>query len=704
MTKEQNHRKIERFYVGGMACAFCASTIEKGLKKVNGVKEVKVVLESSEVFVKYDPSLVSTEAIKKEVEKLGYYVSDKSQYSNELLKDSRKRSIISWSLTTFLGLLFFFEFKLFPIITNFNEFYIFSILLTSLNLFYIALPIYKGALYAIRKGILNEHVLYGVAGISSYVLGIIGILNFNVNLVGFLFISSLLTSLHLSAGWMGAVLNNKVEKAFHKIIELRPPYAHLINGVDVPITKLKKGDVVIVKPGEKIPLDGIVIDGESEVSEAIITGESELILKRKGDMVIGGSTNGSGYLKVRITEDYDNSYLSRIIGLVNNSKQKKSATLTFFDKVIDMIWVPLALAISIFTVISWGIYGILIGENLWLYGIINGLLVSAIAYPCAIGFSSPSVALSLYEKMLRKGMIIKNSNVYEKIKDINIVIFDKTGTLTYGIPIVTRFIGDSISLIYAASVEALSSHPIAKAIVRYAKERGVKIIDEVRDFEEIPGVGVRGRIGDNFIEVKKARNSNSDIIVYINGKPKATFNISDVPRANLKDHLKELKNEVLELVILSGDREDKVKELAKDLDIQEYYSSLSPEDKVKIIENFKQNGKKCLMIGDGVNDAGALALADVSVVMGNGVDISKNVADIILVSNDIGTLLGLIINRKRLSYAIPSNIILALTYNGIGIPLAVIGILSMNLAMIIMILSLFSVFINSRIFTKIIRF
>ncbi|AKA73068.1 cadmium-translocating P-type ATPase [Saccharolobus solfataricus] len=693
MSQEQNN--ITKFYVGGMACAFCASTIEKGLKKIEGVNEVKVVLESSEVFVKYDNSLVSSEIIKKEIEKLGYYVSDRSLFSDELLKDSRRRSIISWSLTTLLGLLYFFEY--YNII-----FRVTIILLVTTNLFYIALPIYKGASHAIGKGILNEHVLYGVAGISSYILGIVGFLEFNKNLFGFLFISSLLTSLHLSAGWMGAILNNKVEKALHKVIELRPPYAHLINGEDVPVTKLKKGDIVIVKPGEKIPLDGVVVDGESEVSEAIITGESEPVSKGKGDFVIGGSTNGSGYLKVKITEDYNNSYLSKIIGLVNYSKQKKSAILTFFDKVIDKIWVPLALAISIITVIAWGLYGILIGKDLWLYGIINGLLVSTIAYPCAIGFSSPSMALSLYEKMLHKGMIIKNSNVYEKIKEIDTIIFDKTGTLTYGTPIVTQFIGDSLSLAYAASVEALSSHPIAKAIVKYAKEQGVKIL-EVKDFKEISGIGVRGKISDKIIEVKKAENNN-DIAVYINGEPIASFNISDVPRPNLKDYLEKLKNEGLKIIILSGDKEDKVKELSKELNIQEYYSNLSPEDKVRIIEKLKQNGNKVLMIGDGVNDAAALALADVSVAMGNGVDISKNVADIILVSNDIGTLLGLIKNRKRLSNAIPSNVILALTYNGIGIPLAIFGILTMKFAMIIMILSLFSIFINSRVFVNIIGF
>nr|2IYE_A Chain A, Copper-transporting Atpase [Saccharolobus solfataricus P2]2IYE_C Chain C, Copper-transporting Atpase [Saccharolobus solfataricus P2] len=263
------------------------------------------------------------------------------------------------------------------------------------------------------------------------------------------------------------------------------------------------------------------------------------------------------------------------------------------------------------------------------------------------------MALSLYEKMLHKGMIIKNSNVYEKIKEIDTIIFDKTGTLTYGTPIVTQFIGDSLSLAYAASVEALSSHPIAKAIVKYAKEQGVKIL-EVKDFKEISGIGVRGKISDKIIEVKKAENNN-DIAVYINGEPIASFNISDVPRPNLKDYLEKLKNEGLKIIILSGDKEDKVKELSKELNIQEYYSNLSPEDKVRIIEKLKQNGNKVLMIGDGVNDAAALALADVSVAMGNGVDISKNVADIILVSNDIGTLLGLIKNRKRLSNAIPSN-------------------------------------------------
>jgi len=694
MTTQNKELRIERFYVGGMACSFCASTIEKGLSKVNGVESARVFLESGEVIIKYDKSLVSLELLKKEIERLGYYVFDKTLDSSAVLKDSKRRALISWLLTIISFLLTL------PMMINVYTlpYYIFyvNILIVTFSLFYIALPIHEGALNALKKGILNEHVLYGVAGISAYILGLIGILN--PNLRTFLFISALLTSLHLTSGWMGAILRYKAEKALSKIVELRPPIAHLIDGRDVPITQLKKGDVVIVKPGEKIPLDGVVIDGESEVSEAIITGESEPVIKKVGDTVIGGSTNGNGYLTIRITNDYSTSYLTRILGLVNEAKQGKSRMMTFFDKVVDRIWVPFVLTISFLTFLGW----LIVGH--WVYGIINALLVMVIGYPCAIGFSYPSVDLSLYEKYINLGILIKNINILEKFSNIKAIILDKTGTLTYGLPIVKEFYGDIKALTYAASIERFSSHPIAKAIIQYSEKKGIRFL-EVKNFREIIGKGVMGEIEGNKVFIGRREAANCDvnnedinIVICVNGRLVGGFIIKDVLRSDAEEFVKGIRKLGINPIMLSGDKENIVKIIAESIGIKEFYGNLSPEDKVKIVKAIREklNGN-IMMIGDGINDGGALAFSDISVAMGNAVDISKNVADIILVGNNFSSLLLMLKKRNRLAKAPALNVIIALSYNAIGIPLAILGILSGPLAMLIMILSLISVFANARL-------
>ena len=693
--------KVTKFYVGGMACSFCASTIEKGLSKINGVESVKVFMESGEAIIKHDKSLVNEELIKKEIEKLDYYVFDKTFDSLTVLKDSRRRALISWLLTTFSFILTLP--MMIPIyILPFYTFYI-NILIVTFNLAYIASPIHEGALNALRKGILNEHVLYGISGISAYILGLLGILY--PNLREFLFISALLTSLHLTSGWMGAILRYKVEKALSKIIDLRPPVAHLIDGRVIPITQLKQGDIIIIKPGEKIPLDGVVIDGESEISEAIITGESEPVIKRSGDTVIGGSTNGNGYLTVKISQDYSSSYLTRILGLVNNVKQEKSRMLTFFDKIIDKIWVPLVLVISFSTFLGW----LIIGS--WEYGLVNALLVMVIGYPCAIGFSYPSVGLSLYEKYINRGILVKNINILEKFSNIKAMILDKTGTLTFGVPTVKRFYGDIKALVYAASIERFSSHPIAKAIVHYAERMNLRFL-EVKNFREIVGKGVIGEVEGNEVFVGRREiidcngredikhNEDINIIVCVNGRIKGGFEIKDDLRSDSEKFVKEIKKLGIKPIILSGDKENIVKAIAEKVGIEEYYGSLLPQDKEKIVKVIKRklNGN-VMMIGDGVNDSLSLALSDISVAMGNAIDISKNVADIILIGNNFNSLLTMIKRRSRLSKAAPINVIVALSYNAIGIPLAILGLLSGYLAMLIMILSLISVFTNARFTT-----
>ncbi|MCL4518661.1 MAG: cation transporter, partial [Thaumarchaeota archaeon] len=302
-----------QFYIGGMACAFCASTIEKGLKHVEGVDSSKVLMESGEVFVKHDPTAIGKDRIRSEIQKLGYYVFEgRENKSNLILADSKKRSLTTWA---FAAVSFAIVFPLmFPTIVPSSEIPTgYSLIATFANFilativfFYWAMPIHRGTLTALKKRILNEHVLYGVAGFASYLLGIISF--FVPAFRPFFFIAILLTGLHLAAGWLGARLRFNVEKSISKLMDLRPPMARIVRdgGMEeqIPVSEVKVGDTIVVRPGERVPLDGTVIDGRSELSEAILTGESSPVVKQANDPVIGGSTNGSGVLRIRTTSDF----------------------------------------------------------------------------------------------------------------------------------------------------------------------------------------------------------------------------------------------------------------------------------------------------------------------------------------------------------------------------------------------------------------
>ena len=723
-----------------MACAFCASTIEKGLKQVNGVVSSKVLMESGEVFIRHDPNAIEKSRLKTELQRLGYYVFEgRENMSDLILADSKRRALTTWafaaiSFTIVFPLMFtsIFPSALLP------SYY--GLLVTSANFaiativfFYYAMPIHRGTVAALQKRILNEHVLYGVAGFAAYLLGLA---SFFIPLFRpFFFIAILLTGLHLTAGWLGARLRFNVERSVKKLMELRPPMARVVGGgkeLQVPVSEVKVGDTILVRPGERVPLDGTVVDGRSEVSEAILTGESSPVSKQAGDEVIGGSTNGSGALTIRTTSDYSGSYISRILGLVRTAKQTRSTILTFFDRVVDRVWVPLVLVVASITLVAWTAFGFLIGNSAyWETGVVSALLVAVIGYPCAIGFSSPSVGLSVFSEYADNGILVKDASMFERLKDVKAVILDKTGTLTYGNPRVVQTVavlgteaGEETLLRFACSLENESSHPIARAIVEEGERRGIPLI-KVENFKEVSGAGAIGMVdgkqvlvgkpeflesnGFNPDEIEDVLNrfprggARSPVMVGIDGHIMGGFDIADSLRPDAKEVVGRLKRMGLELLMVTGDSEETASTISQELGGIEFLARKTPDDKIQIVEEYKRRfgqkkkkGGKVLMIGDGLNDAAALATADIAIATAASLDISKDVADAVLVSsNNLSGILALIENSKITARASAGNILLALAFNAVGIPLAVLGVLTASTAMIIMVLSLLGVFANA---------
>lgn len=726
-------RKLTRFYVGGMACAFCAATIEKGLRQVDGVSSSKVLVESGEVFIRHDPTLIDEGRLKKELEKLGYYVFEgKENMANTVLVDSRSRAIRTWGTAAvafaiaipmmfpnvFLSAtLLPSSYGLFATVANF--------IIASVALFYFALPIHKGALVALRKRILNEHVLYAVAGFGAYALGIIG---FGIPLFRpFFFIATLLTGLHLSAGWLGAKLRFNADRSVKQLMDLRPPMARIIRGagdatpIEVPVSGVRTDDLIVVRPGERIPLDGVVVNGDSEVAEAILTGESTPVTKREGSEVLGGSTNGSGVLRIRVTSEFDDSYISKILGIVNSARESRSTIMTFFDRVVDRIWVPLVLLVTSLTFVAWAVFGILVSNStFWETGIIGALLVSVIGYPCAIGFSSPSVGLSVFSEYADNGVLVKDTTVFERLKGVKTVVFDKTGTLTYGIPRVIQTAtpaedeGKASLLKHAASLENESTHPVARAIVDEANKTGVRLV-ETGELAQISGEGVTGTIEGRHVMVGRPEflrskgfsspeiqgvlsrfhhPAKSPVVVGIDGHIAGAFDVTDTIRPEAKWVVAKLEERGLQVLMLTGDTEATAAEISKELGGIEYLARRTPTEKIKVLEDYKKKGR-ILMIGDGLNDTAALAAADVGIATAASIDISKDVADAVLVSSNLGAILAMVQNANAVARASTSNILLALAFNAVGIPLAILGVLSASDAMLIMVSSLFAVFANA---------
>ncbi|MEM3670323.1 MAG: cation-translocating P-type ATPase [Thermoprotei archaeon] len=733
--------EVSQLYVGGMACAFCASTIEKGLTHVEGVKSAKVFMESGEVIIKHDPSVVDKPRLKRELQRLGYYAFDgKANMSEVILADSRKRALRTWvfaAASLLLALPLMFPNALASLSASIPSYY--GLLAASTNfviatvvLFHYAMPIHRGTVEALKKHILNEHVLYGVAGFGAYALGILGFLI--PSLRPFFFIAVLLTGLHLSAGWLGALLRTDVEKSVTKLMENRPLMARLVREdqkeTEVPISEVHLGDVMMVKPGERIPLDGVVVDGASEVSEAFLTGESTPVAKKTGDKVLGGSTNGSGTLTIMATSDFRGSYISRILDLVRTAKQTRSTILTFFDRVVDHVWVPLVLVIAAITFVTWAIVGaIAANPTFWEGGIVSALLVVVIGYPCAIGFSSPSVGLSVFSEFANNGILVKDTSVFERLKDVNTVIFDKTGTLTYGRPQVVQVVTspgvDEESLVRtAASLESESSHPISRSIVEVADARTTSMIN-VKGFKEVGGAGVTGFVDGKRVAIGKPEfllslgfdrrevcdilqsfpeAAKSPIVVGSENRVMGAFDVIDSVRPDARSVVSRLKEMRLRLLMVTGDTEAVASTVSDQVGGIEFFAKKAPEEKVRIVQECKedkaeQEGKrrgKVLMVGDGLNDAAALSTADVGIATAASIDVSKDVADVVLVSSkSLGGVVALLENSKFASRASSGNVLLALAFNAAGIPLAMFGILSASEAMLIMALSLCGVFLNA---------
>ncbi|MDE1814641.1 MAG: cadmium-translocating P-type ATPase [Thaumarchaeota archaeon] len=709
MSKQQQQAVFE---VGGMACAFCATTIEEGLAPIKGIESVKVIMNTSEVVIRYDPSIFNKDDLKHQLGALGYYAFDENERKDggsTVLHDSRKRTISAAAITAPIVVLAFLASSG---IFNFGPYFkIIELAASGIVLFYFGLPIHIGAFNALRRGILNEHVLYGAAGFAAYTVGLVSL--FYPNTPDFLSVAALLTTFHLSAGWYGAKVRNDTTKSLRKIIDLQPPMARtVIDGKEklIHVEEVKIGGLVLVKGGEKIPVDGTVESGESEVSEAILTGEANPALKKKGDSVLAGSTNGDGLLTIKVTKVSTETFLMRIAGNVKDIQERKPLLLTVFDKVIDK-YVRVVLGLAGATAVGWVIFDIITHSSHWLEATYGPLSVLVIGYPCALGLSAPSIKLRALTVAADNGILVNDASSLFLIPKAKKLVLDKTGTLTEGKPQVTKILSlvkESDLLRYAASVEQGSSHPIARAIVQETKKRGIDTL-VAPDVKQFPGRGVSAHVDGHkvilgtreFVEsqgismtgqVEVIQQIDSPVLVAVDDRLCGILGISDSLRPQIESKIRDLKGEGFEPIILTGDTQAAAQKVATRLDIQ-FKARMSPLDKANYIKELQSDGP-VIAVGDGVNDAPALAQADAGIAVGSGIDITKETAPFVLLTDDIGLIPSIVQFGKKFSLAAKRNILLALGFNVIGIPIAMAGLLNPMIAMIIMIFDVSAIFLS----------
>lgn len=489
-----------------------------------------------------------------------------------------------------------------------------------------------------------------------------------------------------------AKAHQKTGNAIKELMNLSPKEAHLIQNnseKNIPIVDVKIGDILKVKPGEKIPVDGEIIEGNTTIDESMITGEPIPAEKKLGDKVTSGTINGNQVFLMKTEKIGKDTLLSQIIEMVNSASRSKAPIQKLTDKV-SKIFVPVVIAISVLTFIFWYFFG---GENRAIFALVNALAVLIVACPCALGLATPMSVMVGIGKGARNGILIKNAEALEEMQKVNVIITDKTGTLTEGKPSLTQIFTENIdeneALQLAASLNKNSEHPLSQAILNKAKDLGSK---EVKNFENISGRGILGEIdgkklflgnihylkennfeiSENLIQKAQTLENEANTVSYltIDRKAVAVFGFKDKIKDNAKSAIAFLQNKGIEVIMMTGDNEVTAKHVAETLGIKKFYANCLPQDKINEVKNLQNQGKIVAMTGDGINDAPALAQANVGIAMGTGTDIAMNSAEITLLKGDISGVAKSKILSEKMMKNVKENLFFAFAYNTLGIPIA----------------------------------
>ncbi|OYS48138.1 copper-translocating P-type ATPase [Limosilactobacillus reuteri] len=548
-----------------------------------------------------------------------------------------------------------------------------------------AFPYWKSAIAAFKKHSANMNTLVATGTAVAYFYSIFAMIT---DRAVYFESAAFVTVFVLLGDAMEEKMHNNASNALGKLMGLQAKDAEVLKDgkfVKVPLDQVQVGDLIRVKPGEKVPVDGTILEGVTSLDESMVTGESMPVMKKVGDTVVGSTINNNGTITFKATKVGSDTMLAQIVDLVKKAQTSHAPIQNLTDK-ISNIFVPAVMIVAILTFMIWYSF---VGAT-FVQALLFAVSVIVIACPCALGLATPTALMVGTARSAKMGVLIKNGEVLQEVSNIDTVVFDKTGTITVGKPVVTDIVGDAKKVLtIAASLEESSEHPLASAILQKAKDKEISLV-KVEKFEAIEGKGVRANyngqvafVGSNrlLVDVNISREmasraeklqNEAKTVVYVglDGKIIGLVAIQDVPKPSSKDAIKELKARGLMTVMLTGDNKRVAQAIADEVGIDKVIAEVMPNDKAQQIKELQDKGKKVAFVGDGINDAPALSTADVGIAMGSGTDIAIDSGGIVLVRNDLrGVVRALDISKKTFN-RIKLNLFWALIYNVIGIPIA----------------------------------
>ncbi len=730
------------FEITDMTCASCADTVQKALSNLEGVYTANVNLATEKARVEYSPDLVSIEEMRRVIEEVGYGVESEERGEQEVeeVEKAKNRTLVAWGASI-------------PIIAWMIPEMIFGIawpnqMIYNLGMTLLAIPVlfwvgrhtYKSALKTISHGSANMDVLIFLGSFAAFVTGPSRLLFFP-EILNYAGVGAMIMAFHLTGRYIEARARGRASQAIKRLMELEADTARIIEDGEereVPLDRVEEGNLLKVRPGEKIPTDGVVVEGESSVDESMATGESTPVRKEKGDEVIGSTVNQDGVLTVEATKVGKDTFLSKVIEMVEEAQGTKVPIQRFADR-ITSYFVPAIIIITIITVILWLIIpqkvdflasafeGTLPWINLSLrpvmLAIFAGIATLVIACPCALGLATPTALMVGSGKGAENGILIRKGEAIQVLKNIDTIIFDKTGTMTEGKMTLTDIIvapgingnpEDQI-LQLAATAEYNSEHPIGRAIVEEARERETEL-REPDEFKAIGGKGVKISLDSsevivgnrNFLEeegidsspmeeeLEKLENEGKTAILI--GKDRRLLGavaVADTLKEDTIPTISKLKEMGLETAMITGDNPRTAKAIAEKAGISRVLSEVLPDEKADEIRKLQEKGKKVAMVGDGINDAPALTQSNVGIAIGTGTDIAIESGEIVLVRGELSGVVSAVELSQKTFDKIRQNLWWAFGYNVVMIPLAVLGIMHPLFAEAAMAVSSVSVVTNA---------
>ncbi|MFQ6016357.1 MAG: heavy metal translocating P-type ATPase [Anaerolineae bacterium] len=764
--------------IGGMTCASCVGHVERALSKVEGVVSVNVNLATEKATVEYIPGLAGTSAtlsasltaFKQAVADYGYEVlEEKEEVAEEevdleeiKMAEARRRMLVAWGFTVPIIAWMLLE-MFFGIVWPNQTIYDLGLILLAVPvLFWVGWPTYRSAWSAVTHGNANMDVLIAMGTGVSFLTGPATFFAPVANYAG---VAAMIMAFHLTGRYVEATAKGRASQAIRKLLELGAKTARvLVEGqeIEVPIEKVTVGDIMVVRPGEKIPTDGIILEGESAIDESMATGESMPVNKQPGDEAIGATVNQEGLLKVEATKVGKDTFLSQVIKLVEECQGSKVPIQEFADRVTG-VFVPVVIGIAILTLIVWLVAPDAlrpVGEwaqaflpwvdpNLGMVtlALVATVSVLVIACPCALGLATPTALMVGSGMGAENGVLIRHGEAIQTLKDVHTIVFDKTGTITKGKPEVTDVIaltpnppspfplsqfwergkgvqgegGEGLLLYLAASAERGSEHPLGRAIVERAQELGLAL-EEPEGFQAIRGKGVRASVNGTKVLVGSRRlmaeagidptpleadlerleeEAKTAMLVAHDSTLVGVIAVADTLKEDSIAAIRELESMGIETAILTGDNQRTAEAIARKVGISRVLAEVLPDGKVEVIQELQEKVGLVAMVGDGINDAPALTQANVGIAIGTGTDIAIEASDVTLVRGDLSGVVTAVKLSRATFTKIKQNLFWAFFYNVIMIPLAIVGLMHPVLAEIAMATSSVTVVSNANLLRRV---